>query len=674
MGKRARKNDHINVAKRKKILEEQDKLLNSSWNALDDIEDKEYSGSDWDNEEQDYELRPRKLVQKDEVAEALPIITADGKIQRVSKAPRKPKKVEEEKEESESEVEEDDDEEENNDDDESDNEENDKIFDFQDISEKALTATKEEIASLAELLFSDSENSISSLTKIRKMASTKNIKIKRIVFLSLIPIFKGLIPGYKIKPLTPLEEKEKASKEVKLRRNFEQSLALNYKAYIDLLSETYHNCIKTQCEKGDDNINLLLLSNTTISVACELLSNFSQFNFANDLISLIVRKLGRRSQIDKTFWKCVSTFENLLKDDLTGEVSFDILRQTTKMFRNLNYKINENVVTIFLSLNILTDYDPNKIEEEESQKPKMKKKDRVHLSKKQRKARKEQKKIDEEINKADTIVSAETLDRYQGEILKMLMITYLNILKGRNSDLIGAALEGLVKFGHKANADMLGDLLEVLRELTGELDIGDNNETVLRQTLLCIVTAFSLITGQAHYKVPVDLTSFVVKLYDILYIVSIDADVELSRKSLRLDDPLEDNSAKKRRRLFNVSTKTELVLKALERIFFSGHTTNKLRVEAFTKKLYTCLLQLPEKSDIAVLRFFEQMMARYPVIGGLYSTEDRIANGSYLMEASHPEQSNPEAAMIWETVLLEKHYSPTVVKLSRQLAKSTNIN
>ena len=66
-------------------------------------------------------------------------------------------------------------------------------------------------------------------------------------------------------------------------------------------------------------------------------------------------------------------------------------------------------------------------------KPKLKKKDRIHLSKKERKARKERKEIEEEIQKAEQAITVEQREKYQAQVLKMVLTLYLEILKAGSS-------------------------------------------------------------------------------------------------------------------------------------------------------------------------------------------------------------------------------------------------
>jgi nucleolar complex protein 3 len=52
-----------------------------------------------------------------------------------------------------------------------------------------------------------------------------------------LAIYKDIIPGYRIRPLTEEEQNSKVTKEVKKLRGFEQSLVANYQAYVENLAD-----------------------------------------------------------------------------------------------------------------------------------------------------------------------------------------------------------------------------------------------------------------------------------------------------------------------------------------------------------------------------------------------------------------------------------------------------
>lgn len=611
----------------------------------------------WDNLEQDYEKRSRTLEnQEQNMVEGLPI-KINGKIER-KMIKQQPKKSENNNNSDSSAEEEDESEHDSNskevkegeeDEDNEDNEDNEEVPD----TEEKIIQLKEEIAELVEKILEDPEENVSALSRLSRMVKSKNPNTCKFSMLALVPVFKSIIPGYRIRPLTELEKKEKVSKEVGKLRYFEQSLVGVYKNYVDILMEL------SKVPNNDDPLKVQL-GNLATQAANELISNASHFNFRTEMFTLIIRRISKPNlRADPMSERSIKTLENLLNDDEDGILSLEIVRILCRTTKTRKYNVEESVINILLSLDVLSDYDPNTKEENEQGKMKMKKKDRVHLSKKQRKSRKEMKQIEEEMRKAEQSVTVEERERNQAEILQHVFSLYLNILKIQNPKLVGAVLEGLVKFGTMANFELLGDFLEVMKELIKDADLDTMSSSEVRKVLLCIVSSFSIVSNHSQMKFNMDLSSFVDALYALLPSISLDGNIELSHKSMRLADPLGSEILKPS---VNVSTKAELLLKALDYIFFRSKSGTKQRAAAFTKRIYMCMVHTPEKTSIALLKFLDKLMNKYPEIGGLYSTEDRIGNGHFIMEADVPALSNPESATLWENSLLVNHYCPTVVK------------
>lgn len=638
----------------------------------------------WDEEEQDYELKPRVLGKhygdtEEGLIEGLPIRKADGTIHRnLIKEERKQTGDQQEDDEDEDA----DSDKDNENDRESETKENNDVFDEElDASYKGLTPyqrfvkTQEDIATLAEDLMENPEENIINLARLRKMTTSKNENTVKLAILALVPVFKSIAPGYRIRQLSDTEKREKVSRDIAKLRFFEENLVKYYKQYLDLLLRK-SRFFSTSPKASEFDISLARLAS---NAACELATSLRFFNFREDLITILVRrvvKIPSGEEDFKAFTKCVNALEELIKDDFSaGDISFDVSRIISKSLRKREYKIDESVVNIFLSLSILSDYDPNGMALAREEAPKLKKKDRVYLSKKERKQRKENKKIEEEMRVAEQAVSAEQREKYQAQILKIVLTLYLDILRVRPEKLMAPVLEGLAKFGHMVNLDLLGDFLEVLREVADDIiNENINNNTLsnnqVRQVLLCIVTAFALIANFPSKKIQVDLNKFSEYLYTLLPLLSFDTDVELSHKSLRLIDP-SSNSMAPVKPSVNVSTKSELLLRALNSLFFLSRTGSKTLAIAFTKRLYLSALYLPEKTSITILKFIDKLFIKYPELAGLYSTEDRINNGTYNAEVNEVSRANASVTTLWENVLLDKHYSQTVVMGSRHLTKKT---
>lgn len=484
----------------------------------------------------------------------------------------------------------------------------------------------------------------------------------------------------------------------------------NYKKYLDTLNKFVQEFLK--CEAGSSKYKL---GNTALICVCNLLKSVTHFNFRKDLLNVISKRLsrkrfiysqselGRDIQDDCGFDLCIATLEEVFQDDEQGIASYEAVQILTKMMKTRHYKVDDSVVRTFLHLRLLTELDIlNAGINAPIDKPKLKKKDRMHRTKRERKQAKEVKALENEFKSAEQVVSREETERLQSETLKIVFATYFHILKERASNLLGITLEGLAKFAHLINADLFGDLLEALKELIrdrytqtnmdGEIEIKPNST---RESLLCIVTAFALLSGQTGESIGLDLTFFVGHLYRIMMPLSLNPDVDLSKKALRLDNPLENNvSRPKIKKQVDLSTEMEIVMKVFDALFFSRHyrtvsfgsgTSNDVRMAAFAKRLAIVSLNFPDKSCYAALKLLEKLCMRYSARGSgesnegggagavaaLFSTEDRIMNGVYRPEADQPDLSNALAANMWETFLLEKHYSPIVSELARKLPMKT---
>lgn len=651
--------------------------------------------NDWENAEQDYELAPRSLDTK-EVVEGLPI--KRGKV--VERVVRE-KEVEEEEAEKEPEEEQVE---------EPKSEPEEEVEEDTSTPQEKLAKIKEEIAMHASQLMEDPEENISSLTKLRILAESKDFATSQLAIVALVPVFKSLAPGYQIRPLTEAEQRQRVSKEVGRLRTFEQSLVTNYRHFVDLLSTLAR--VLALNASGNKKVTAYQVKqgHAATNAACELcLSSLRHFNFKIDLFTIPIRRLNRKPQ-DKSdiqlFYKCLRTLETLLKDDKDhGSITFDVVRLMTKTIKDKKFRVDESVVNVLLSLSLLADYDPHG---DKTEKVKTKKKDRVHLSKKERKARKEMKEIDEEMRKAELAITAEEREKFQAQTLKLLLKFYLEILRAASTSvdekddaslLMAAVLEGMSRFGQMANFDLFGDFLEVLRETmlniveehtleTDKYGIGEESESggiytkdETRKLLLSVVAAFALMVNHkevGRLPISVDLSKFVSALYTVLADVSLDTDMEFSHKSLRLADPLEDSGVAFKSAV-NVSTEAELLLKSLDFIFFRSRVGSQARATPFIKRLYIASLQTPEKTTIALLKFVGKLLGRYGEgLKGLWSSEDRIAGeGDYVLGIEKEgfevdyERSNVGSAVLWENVLLDKHYCPVIRDGSRSLMKSS---
>jgi nucleolar complex protein 3 len=631
------------------------------------------NASKWDLE-QDYETRPRKLNKKKE-NKRLPVRTVEGWVA----PPTAPGEIKEE--ESDSFLGSGDEEDAEQVEEEVVEEQKPKIPARQQILE-----AKEELARIASLVNEDPEEHIHALKTLAALADSENVTVKKLALATQVAIFKDLIPGYRIRPLSEEAMGEKISKDVKKLRTFEQRLVTGYQAYVEHLGRLAKS-------SGSKNEQTASVASVAISCACNLITAVPHFNFRGELLKLIIGKLSTR-RVDADFVRCREALEKLFESDEEGNASLEAVTMLTKMMKGKNYHFDESVLNTFLHLRLLSEFahkaSYNSVDKAEDQQVNGKriKQKREFRTKRLRKELKEKKAIEKEFKEADAAVSHEERDRMQAETLKMVFVAYFRILKARSPKLMGAVLEGLARYAHLINQDFFGDILEALRDIitTAEVsaaaevsededaeddDDDDDDEiperNLTRESLLCVITAFALLEGQDAAKaastLKLDLSFFITHLYRTLHPVSLNPDIELSSKSLHLPDPNAPESRIPTNKI-NVQTTIVLLIRSLSSVLLpaaSLRAVPPLRVAAFAKQLITISLHLPEKSCTAMLGLLNRITKSHgKKVAPLWNTEERRGDGVFDALKGEVEGSNAFAGTVWEGELLKKHFAPSV--------------
>ncbi|POS83445.1 hypothetical protein EPUL_005217 [Erysiphe pulchra] len=617
------------------------------------------------NLEQDYETKPRKSRKKGIENTRLPIKTAEGLIQQIN--------TDSDVREIESEA-------------ESPN------VNYSELSSKrfSILEAKEELAKTALLLRdNDPEENVDAFKKLAQLGQTSNYTIKSLALMTQLAIYKDLIPGYRIRPLSREDRAIKVSKEVKKLRAYEQELVIGYQKYILELSRLANTERNVSL-----NCNTPSLGSIAISCACMLLVSVPHFNFRGELITILVNVLSSQ-HIDSDFSKCLESIEKLFRDDEDGGPSLDVVISLSKMMKGKGFRVDESVINLFLHLRILSEFSykgsVNQVDKETkkesfTKRPRDKK---VFRTKKERKLTKERKSVEQELKAAEVTVSSEEKDRLQAETLKRVFSIYFRILKLRSSNLMGAVLEGLASYAHLINQDFFGDLLEALKDMlvTNNLELDleeispgleEMNQSKTRDALLCIITAFALLEGQevarAKTSLNLDLSFFIAYLYKILYALSLDPNIELSTKPLYTSQLNKSLQSKSNLGKINFQTTTVLLLRSVSSILtpaLAAQAVPPVRIAAFVKQLMTSCLQLPEKSCIAMTTLIGKVTKLHgKKIASLWDTEERRGDGVFDSVSYEVEASNPFAATIWEGELLKNHFSPAVRNEVKSIEKN----
>ncbi|KAK1750759.1 nucleolar complex-associated protein-domain-containing protein [Echria macrotheca] len=555
-----------------------------------------------------------------------------------------------------------------------------------------IRRAQEELAKIATQLNEDPEEHSGAFKALAKIGESQLVPIQKLCIVTQMAVYRDVIPGYRIRPATEEAAGEQLSKDVKRLRAYEQALVSGYQGYIKTLAQY----ASSQPQKGDKPGKSI--SNIAFTCACTLVNAVPHFNFRGDLLRILVRKLSAR-KVDADFVKCRQALEKLFREDEEGRPSMEAVSLLTKMMRAREYSVHESVLNMFLQLRLLSEFSGkashDKVDRADDGTNGIQKQKKVFRTKKERKRLKEEKAAEKVMAQADASVSHEERDQMQSETLKMVFATYFRILKQRSPHLMGAVLEGLAKYAHLINQDFFGDLLEALKDLIRYTEQGEQDENAeeeeedddddemsavrdtSREALLCTVTAFALLAGQdahnARTGLHLDLSFFITHLYRSLLSLSINPDLELGAKSLRLPDPEETNPDGENYKV-NLQTTTVLLMRCLSAILlppWNIRSVPPLRLAAFTKQLMSGALQMPEKSCQAVLGLLQDVLNTHGrKVNALWNTEERKGDGVFKPLAETVEGSNPFASTVWEGELLRKHYCPKVREELKAMEKS----
>jgi nucleolar complex protein 3 len=647
----------------------------------------------------DYERRPRKVNKKADERTRLPIKTSEGFVEAIED----PREAEDAAEETDSFLGTDDDGEDEESDGEVVEEKKPKI-----PVKVQIMQAKEDLARIATLINEDPEEHIALFKTMAEMVENKDsaVTVKKLALASQAAIFKDVIPGYRIRPLSEEDKTAKVSKEVRKLRDFEQSLVSSYRNYVQKLSSLTKPGRFVYVDPG--------LKSIAINCACSMLQSVPHFNFRNDLLKIVVNRLAKKL-VDADQLKCRETMEDIFAKDNDGVVSLEAVRLLAKMMKARDFNINETVLDTFLHLRLLGEFNMKASRDRVDREPeddqphgKKQKQKREFRTKRERKVQKERKLVEKDMKQADAIVSHEERDKNQAETLKLVFGIYFRILKARIPHLMGPVLEGLAKYARLINQDFFGDLLEAMKDLIGHAErdeLGEDTEDqeeeenedeerapaseskardARRETLLCTVTAFALLEGQDTSKAAatlhLDLSFFIKHLYRSLYSLSINPDVEFNpNTSLRLPDPNahgEDAQSRIRsKNKVNFQTPMVLLLRCLQSSLLSrAHgMPPPIRLASFAKRLMTTSLQLPEKSAIATLSLMNQLAKHNQRrISSLWHSDERKGDGVFNAYANDIESTNVFAGSVWEGELLRMHYCPQVRESAKDIEKMMN--
>ncbi|CAM9243730.1 unnamed protein product, partial [Choristocarpus tenellus] len=482
------------------------------------------------------------------------------------------------------------------------------------------------------------EESVSRIEELHDLTEDNDPRVCHLALLSQYAIFKDIIPSYRIRIPTAVEQTQKVSKEVQRMRGHEAALLKAYQAHLKALEAAVQLATASPRGRyagggsgpsaGMSSVRARAMAVAAIRCMCGLLSAHPHFNFRTNLVRAVVS--GTNSQQEEIREACCDCLGHVFTSDLQGDLSLEVVKAVSKFVKERKFKVSDSTLRCLVGL-------PLRVREDERARAK------ARVKSKNRK-RKREGGVDAGLMEADAGVDEDLQAKCQADALHEVMLTYFRVLKRRPPPptLFPAAMEGLAKYIHLVNLDTVQDLLDLLKDLLNNEE--EAAKLPLRAALHCILSAFRALQGPGR-ELQTDEAAFVRALYhrmpDILH--------EL---------PGEATSGKGQ----GISS-VVLVCDCIDAALIKRRELSTARIAAVTKRLLSMALHLPQVwaatpgswpgPAAALLRTAHRLLLRYPAAQQLLENEhDRPGSGPYRPDLADPEHANALSSATWELSLL----------------------
>lgn len=502
--------------------------------------------------------------------------------------------------------------------------------------EEVLKSKKMKIGLLASSLLENPEQKCDNFKGLIDLMDEGNpevyITVKKLATVSLLEVFKDLLPSYHI--LQIKQDGVKLKKQTLLLQNYEATLLKSYKQYLQRLEKM---CNVLRRKKGDTRRVIdaeIPLGELAVSCMCSLLTTHPYFNFSTNIANFLIPLLdNKRPSVREKVAACIS---QIFKEDKRAELSLTIVRKLNQYVKVKAHSVHSEVLSVLLSLRIKDINLDKEKEEETKQKKLMSHKQRIlALSKRERKKSKKLEEVEKELLETKAEENKQAKQKLLTEITSIVFTIYFRILKeAPNSKILSICLEGLAKFAHCINLDFYQDLVSAINKLMEQGNLG------LREQLHCIQCVFTILSGQGMV-LNIDPYRFYVHLY---------------------------------RNLLNVHcgrthAESEIVIKTLMQVLI--HRRKRItqnRLLAFVKRMSTLALQSQHNAVLGLLCIVKQIMQLSKAADVLLDTDFTTGDGFYQPEIEEPEYCNAHCSALWELAALQRHYHSTVQKLAKNVA------
>lgn len=529
-------------------------------------------------------------------------------------------------------------------------------------AEETFESKKRKLAELGMALLADPEANIKTLKDMLQISKDDDQAIVKLALLSLLAVFKDIIPGYRIRLPTEKELEMTVSKEVKKKRYYESTLLSTYKAYLQKLM-----ALERQAS----------FQHIVYRCICTLLDAVPHFNFRESLLAAVIKNIGCSDDVVRKL--CCATVKSLFTNDGKhgGEATVEAVQLIADHVKAHDCQLHPDSIEVFMYLTFDEDLgrpeNPNENNKVKSKKNKKRKnhEESGELQERDKKKNRQElvTKMREEVN-ADFRAASFAPDvkerrMMQSEALSAVFETYFRILKhsmrqisvrseengsslpgaSGNHPLLVPCLIGLGKFSHLIDLDFMGDLMNCLRKLacgSSNSDGSCNKLLTVSERLRCCIVAFKVMRNNLE-ALNVDLQEFFIQLYNLI--------IEYR--------PGRDQG--------------EVLAEALKIMLCDDRQHDMQKAAAFIKRLATFSLCFGSAESMAALVTLKHLLQKN--VKCRHLLENDAGGGSvlgsivkYQPYASDPSQSGALASVLWELNLLSKHYHPAVSTMASNVS------
>jgi hypothetical protein len=363
------------------------------------------------------------------------------------------------------------------------------------------------------------------LSAIEENVPLFNDKALELAMLSMLLIFKDIVPSYRIRPQTEKsnngQNPVQLKKQTKSLRDFELALLGAYQRYLKILEDftllklgktlTSKYAAKKGIEISNSNSNskskkMSSLGLSALRCQCELLINLSHFNFRQKLITSIVK---RAASSNKEYGNIArDSISTLFTKDKQGEATLECVKLMAITATATKFKgIPEDFIRTLFTLKL-------EVRTEEARSLKMKAK------KERRKRKRATDDIAMQMTENSAVMEKVTIQKLQANTLHEISLIYFRIIKGKiGYELLPVALDGVSRISHLLNLETMEELVELMRSLIDRKD-GSAPLPSPEIQIQCIYCALKVLNGPGE-TLNIDIIFFANKLAIIIYTLPI---------------------------------------------------------------------------------------------------------------------------------------------------------